>query len=200
MHLGKFIKVQYVKGLITICCSCFIRYSIKKDVFIRFYPTKGEIQLLIYQQVIQLRKIINSTTNSKRMGKWVPPTIFSLVLIAPSRDIDKNPGPVQIDIYLKGNSEVFLWGNCQQPVTWNCKDVHCDMCNEWFHADCKSINDPLYDKLGYSSAGIAAWKCLLCENLNVTNNSISRLYSLETSNPFSTLDNSNMSNISFSMA
>ncbi|WAR01729.1 hypothetical protein MAR_008287 [Mya arenaria] len=124
--------------------------------------------------------------------------LFPLLLaIAP--DVESNHGAVQTDLYLEGNSTVIPCGNCQTPVTWTFKGVQCDMCNIWFHANCQNIDDSRYDRLGNSS-GVGVWKCTICENVNIALNSTPSLDSLEAPNPFESLNQSNSSDLSFSMA
>ena len=63
---------------------------------------------------------------------------------------------------------------------------------------CQNINNSMYDRLGESPSKARVWKCLACDNLNITTNSLRSLDSYETSNPYEPLDTSNHSNISFS--
>jgi len=56
----------------------------------------------------------------------------------------------------------------------------------------------MYDRLGESPSKAGVWKCLACDNLNITTNSLRSLDSYETPNPYEPLDTSNHSNISFS--
>lgn len=165
-------------------------------------PSRSVTLLSVSSQVCQLAKKFKRVTNRKRKPNDIPKTVvlLSLLLLTLSHDIESNPGPVQSEAYMEGNSTVFPCGNCHLPVTWSCKGLQCDMCMVWYHADCQSITDSLYDILGDSSAGVAVWKCSLCENINVTNSSTPSLDSFETSNPFAHLDTSNMSDLSFSQA
>ncbi|WAR31896.1 FUT1-like protein [Mya arenaria] len=137
----------------------------------------------------------------KDKGKDVFKSMLFLfpLLLAIALDVESNPGPVQTGQYLEGNSTVFPCGNCQTPVAWTCKGVQCDMCNVWFHANCQNIDESMYDRLGNSS-GVGVWKCTICENVNITLNSTPSLDSLETPNPFENLNQSNSSDLSFSMA
>ena len=134
------------------------------------------------------------------MGKAVHTTLLyiSLLLLALSLDIESNPGPVQTQVYLEGNSTVFPCGSCEQLFTWSCKGVECDDCSLWYHADCQNINTSMYDRFGESPCKAGVWKCLACDNLNITTNSLRSLDSYETSTPYEPLDTSNHSNISFS--
>ena len=72
----------------------------------------------------------------REKGKAVHTTLLyiSLLLLALSLDIESNPGPIQTQVYLEGNSTVFPYGSCEQPVTWSCKGVECDACFLWYHA------------------------------------------------------------------
>ena len=165
-------------------------------------PPRPVAMLSIASELAKLVKWFRRVTNRKRKPKDIPSTIIILflLLLALSHDIESNPGPVQTEVYLEGNSTVFPCGNCQTPVTWTCKGLQCDMCMIWYHADCQNVTDSLYDVLGDSTAGTAVWKCSICENINVSSNSTPSLDSFETSNPFANLDNSIESNMSFSNA
>ena len=46
---------------------------------------------------------------------------ISLLLLALSLDIGSNPGLIQTQVYLEGNSTVFPFWSCEQPVTWTAK-------------------------------------------------------------------------------
>ena len=161
-------------------------------------------QLSILSQVSKMWKILKRTTSGRNKAKQrsvcKSMAILLLLLIAISCDVETNPGPVQAHMYLENDSTVFPCGNCENPVTWKCKGVQCDMCQIWFHADCQNVSDSLYDRLGDSTVGLAVWKCSICENINVSNSSLPSLDSLESENPFSCLDSSHHSNISFTMA
>ena len=62
----------------------------------------------------------------------------------------------------------------------------------------RTFNNSMYDRLGESPSKSGVWKCLACDNLNLTTNSLRSLDSYETSNPYEPLDTSKHSNISFS--
>ncbi|WAR29471.1 LOW QUALITY PROTEIN: hypothetical protein MAR_003039, partial [Mya arenaria] len=99
----------------------------------------------------------------------------------------------------KCNSTVFTCESCEKPVTWSCKGVECEGCFIWYHADCQNINSSMYDCLGESFSNTDVWKCLACENINITSSSLQILDSYETSNPYEPLNASNSDNISFSL-
>ena len=61
-----------------------------------------------------------------------------------------------------------------------------------------NINNSMYDMLWECPSKTGVWKCLACDNLNITTNSLRSLDSYETSNPCEPLDTPNTSNISFS--
>jgi len=46
----------------------------------------------------------------------------------------------------------------------------------------------MYDRLGESPSKAVVWKCLACDNLNITTHSLCCLDSYETSNPYEPLD------------
>jgi hypothetical protein len=196
------LKVPLVVVAVFTCTLTLFRYF-KNDSL----PDTNSVQtakLSIFSQTNKMWKLLKrSTTIRKKMkGKDVykSMTILFLLLIAISCDVESNPGPITAGEYLEGNSTIFPCGNCENPVTWNCKGVQCDMCEIWYHADCQNVGDSFYDRLGDSTAGIAVWKCIKCENINVTNGSIPPLDSLDSENPYSCLTSPNTSNVSFSMA
>ena len=113
---------------------------------------------------------------NREKGKAVHTTfLYISLLLALSLDIESKPGPVQSQVYLERNSPVFSCGRCEQPVTWCGKGVACDACFLWYHADCQNINNSMSDRLGESPSKAGIWKCLACNNLNITTNYIRSL-------------------------
>ena len=57
-------------------------------------------------------------------------------------------------------TQIPLGGVCQQFVTWKHKAMCCDTCNTWFHTQCESFGDTLYDTMQNSNTW--NWLCLKC--------------------------------------
>ena len=90
-----------------------------------------------------------------------------------------------------------LWAACQlvlQRDRMRCvlRMIPCRLSSIFY------INNSMYDMLWESPSKTGVWKCLACDNLNITTNSLRSLDSYETSNPCEPLDTPNTSNISFS--
>ena len=66
---------------------------------------------------------------------------FLLSLILCSGDIQLNPGP-RIKV---------LCGECAKSVRSNQKAIQCDGCDSWFHKNCGSISDLMYNVLSDSA-------------------------------------------------
>ena len=72
------------------------------------------------------------------------PQYFMLYLLVLANDIELNPGP---------RAPKYPCGVCQKAVTWKHKAICCDTCNTWFHTQCESIRDTIYDTM-QNSAGL----------------------------------------------
>jgi len=107
-------------------------------IFVVLTRTWTSLQLSL---LFKVKKFWPSAKSEK--GKAVHTTFLyiSRLLLALSLDIESNPGPIQTQVYLEGNSTGFPCGSCAQPVTWSCKRVECDACFLWYHADCQNINN-----------------------------------------------------------
>ena len=124
----------------------------------------------------------------KDKGKKVNLIYLVALLLTLSMDVESNPGPNQVEEVIGNSSTVFPCGSCFQPVTWVCKGVECDGCFTWYHADCQNISNSMYDRMGQDSSKVGVWKCLACENINVTSNQTASLDSFESQNHFDVLN------------
>ena len=85
-----------------------------------------------------------------------------------------------------------------KPATGPAKVLNAMLASYGIMPTVRTFNNSMYDRLGESPSKSGVWKCLACDNLNLTTNSLRSLDSYETSNPYEPLDTSNHSIISFS--
>ncbi|CAC5423219.1 unnamed protein product [Mytilus coruscus] len=83
----------------------------------------------------------------------------------------------------ENNSTIYPCGKCDKPVTWDDKGIVCDTCNQWYHAQCQSLDTKYYLE-HVNNSGIA-WDCIMCECPNYSTFCYSLVFS--TSNQFSIL-------------
>ena len=106
--------------------------------------------------VIAFAEIKNSTDNhcitphESLINRSVP----EILVLA--NDIELNPGP---------RAPKYPCGVCQKAVTWKHKAICCDTCNTWFHTQCESIRDTIYDTMQNSNT---SWNCLKCGMPNLS--------------------------------
>ena len=56
------------------------------------------------------------------------------------------------------DSTEFLCPRCNQPVTWDCKALCYDSCNNWLHKDCLGMSSKTYNDLEADGADVL-WFC-----------------------------------------
>ena len=104
-----------------------------------------EISLIKALSINLHHKPRTSRANPKKF-----PQYFMLYLLVLANDIELNPGP---------RAPKYPCGVCQKAVTWKHKAICCDTCNTWFHTQCESIRDTIYDTMQNSNT---SWNCLKC--------------------------------------
>ena len=105
-----------------------------------------EISLIKALSINLHHKPRTSRANPKKF-----PHYFMLYLLVLANDIELNPGP---------RAPKYPCGVCQKAVTWKHKAICCDTCNTWFHTQCESIRDTIYDTMQNSNT---SWNCLKCQ-------------------------------------
>ena len=125
------------------------------------------------------RNIFNSTKNS-------PLLYLCCLVVAQSGDTHPNPGP---------RAPRFPCGSCNKAVQ-NCHAaILCDDCDTWYHKSCIGMSSEVYSKLACQTHNFS-WICCTCGLPNFS----SSLFDLDTSristsNPYSTLDTTQRSDI-----
>lgn len=134
---------------------------------------------------------IKQLIKPKSMHKCSYRTVLflSTLLLIMSLDIESNPGPTLVPEFIGDTSTVYPCGTCEQPVTASSKGAQCEFCFILYHADCQGMSDSLCDRLGDDSR-IGAWKCIACNNMNITLPSSASLESYESPNRFSSFNSS----------
>ena len=116
---------------------------------------------------------------------------LALLLLSISYAPEPNPGPSNgyTDVKSPGQSgeahSSLLCGTCDCPVNWSHKGLACNMCGQWYHAHCQSINTALYEQHGELGED-EPWHCVICGNPN--SRTIFDLHSMEWSSSFSPPD------------
>jgi hypothetical protein len=145
--------------------------------------------------------IIHMAKTTKPGLKFLPPpgsaykpnntlgiVVLSLILLQ-AGDLETNPGPtdpVQYPCLI-----------CSEEVTWECKAMMCDGCEEWLHTHCIGMSSTTYDALIGSSVlwlckgcGVPNYTPSLCHSAIATHNSFSALSPNSTRTSVSSIESS----------
>lgn len=99
---------------------------------------------------------------------------FRLSLLFMSGNIESNPSP----------QYKFPCGVCSKPVKTSQKSICCDSCDRWYHTQCCSVGDHIYDTLANSSC---SWICCDCGLPNFSDSLFSTSMEWGLNNSFSSL-------------
>ena len=102
----------------------------------------------LYQLVIKPRVLQQSNQRTKSLLLYL-----TMILLANANDVHLNPGP--------NSTTIFPCGTCDLPVTWEDRGIVCDTCNQWYHANCQSVQTKTYNDLVNDSAIV--WDCIVCD-------------------------------------
>ncbi|CAG2227037.1 unnamed protein product [Mytilus edulis] len=107
---------------------------------------------------------------------------LSLLLLTNSSDLELNPGP---------RAPKYPCQVCYKAVTWKDREVACDDCSKWYHAECMHMSTPVYNALASSNI---SWHCVTCDmpNLSSISFSLFESFMVNTSNSFEHLSDSNV--------
>ncbi len=104
---------------------------------------------------------------------------LSMLLMLQSGDLHPNPGPYK---------PKYPCNICSKAAKWGQRAICCDDCNMWYHLDCISMSTPSYEMIQDTSV---SWICDACGKPNYANPLLFSNTSLELSNSFDCLDDSN---------
>ena len=76
--------------------------------------------------------------------------IFCFLFVLLCGDVEQNPGP----------GVRYPCSLCYQPVRWNQKALLCDLCQQWTHCKCCSIDNHTYAT--YQTMACFSWCCPRC--------------------------------------
>ena len=160
-------------------CTCFREKTLFRDP--RAFPVCVFVDSVIRasQQKLKYENIYRQ--------KLVLLYLASL-LLSNSYAPEPNPGPTNQSINVNGTTEThssWLCGTCDCTVNWSDKGLACNMCGQWYHAHCQSINTTLYEHhevLGEDES----WYCAICGNPN--SRTVFDLHGVEWNSTFSLPD------------
>ena len=106
---------------------------------------------------------------------------LSLILILQSSDCEQNPGPRTLK---------YPCMICSKAVKWNQREVACDNCEGWYHAECMNMNSQIYTALTKPDT---SWICCSCGILSISTSLFESFNINESSNRFDSLTDSTSS-------
>ena len=89
--------------------------------------------------------------NRCRPCKMDPSVFLQQLLLIISETVEINPGPGKIK---------FPCGECSSAVKNSQKSIACDLCNNWYHSECVSMGDQVFDC--YAEDENLEWICSQC--------------------------------------
>ena len=122
------------------------------------------------------KKAFQSVTSLSDKSLFSRPNLFLTQLLLLSGDVELNPGP----------PTKYPCGECSRPCKKNQPAILCDNCESWYHQKCLQMNTAIFEALGDCSF---TWICCNCGIPNFSSNIFDQSTSLESSNPFSSLQN-----------
>ena len=138
------------------------------------------MQMGLEAKTTQKHHVIHKCVNNPKQSALC----LILLLFANSNDVAKNPGPTI-------TSTIYPCGTCDEPVTWNDKEIMCDTCHQWYHTKCQSVSSHTYNILAENS-GIA-WGCIICDCPNYS--SVCFDHITTTTNRFSVLSETSLQSL-----
>ena len=157
--------------------SLFWNFFFPSSDLIKFEPNSGSLNICSVSLFISSQQ---KKACSTRVWNFDPTNVSHLLLIILlSGQVETNPGP----------SNEFPCGICKNEVFEDAKAMLCDNCQFWCHTECVGLSDHCYSQFMNNTSSFS-WICYQCGAPNF-DSSLFGTRSIELSNPFSSLDDSN---------